>query len=1610
MRDVPPIWETWRSGAYVGDARPCTRVTVETSYLLRTTEPVLGQWTRGPARWFQRQNTDRQIETEIPNVLHVSINRALSSDAGSCDISIANIAMPDYGDAEIVRGQFGDTGYFTWDHGSAQDARSRWGHRTNPWSNVLVPNALLRTYTGFGGHDKSLAQAQIDGNLVLYGVWLVDDVQVSTDGTIQIRCRDMAKILIDQGLYPPLVPKALHPVRYNRWRTEIFKIADPLPPTGSFCYQATYVASSTDVAYGETNTQRTGHPPGEAFDISTDPPNSGPGEIAHQRTYWMSEPKAGAGDHVWIEFGVDAAHAGSVNLIYYHAWGGNYTIQVSVWENGQWVAPEAGGQGGMTADGVPFVHVFSPVWEGGQPPGLHPNTYPLPRDYHGTKIRLTISNLIKAPEGGFRAGARKIMACFDQAAASYPRYTFAGASMPSTGPDSVGYWQARSDGRVFAFGDARLFEPTSPATTHASAVIAMTAHSTANGYWTVDMAGRVLSYGQAEHYGDLFGVAEDVVDIARTPSGDGYWLLRKNGSVHAYGDATSHGDATVTGTMPSGAPIIARSIESHPTIPGYWVLCSDGVVQAFDLTHLGNAARSGFDVSIYGRAAFDAAEYVASIRRTHTGDGYWIPSGGGIVQGFGDAFLRGHVPKGVPEQWSRRLCWDVIPSTIDDTGLAVVRADGNLSAMGNWSPYGSIGEGAGERRLTGNYTDYTQIVRDLLLWAGFYFYPDTVPAAEMPEVYGNLEPTGAYAKLDLPLGMFDKKPVIEAIKDLKKVVGYVFRIDPEGGAVWASPNWWTMGNFLIDGTPFDYMPEIDETVQMISHGVTFSAQAARSSITIATVDPLPAIAGAPDPTGVVITTLNDPASAKDLRGMISPLVWWNGLFLNPTEQRIMADQLDMQIWFQRRVAQVSCVANPLIDIDDQVRIFERQTGEAYCVDDETEILTQRGWLSLEQVKEGDKTLSLNPETHQSEWVRIAGVYRDFREGERVLGLEGKRHSSRSTLDHKWYVNRLGPDGNETWRWETSATLNSRSRIPRAAVMMTYPERTFSDAFVRLIAWYATEGCMRIPGKKERSDDERRLKRAASITQCAKANPAHCASIEAALEEEGVRFNRHRRANGKTLYRVDRLFAEKIEAVTVMKAPTMEFLLALSEPQLRIFIETCIDGDGHRQDSCDRFLQRPGPTSDAFQVACSLAGIPFGVKVHDGMDVVTLSKEPFVRPMAHPNLPSGKTAVVESHTGWVWCPTLERNHIWLARRRGSVYYTGNCHYVTGINFSHDLMSGDYTMNLSTHWMGGTPWGKQAFFFAGADRPDGAGYFQVNAFGSVYAYGTAETYTDHESDSHLDWVIGLRSTPSGAGYYSVDTSGKILTYGDAVHRGELYRSAKDVVDMALTPTGFGYWLLRKDGTVTGFGDATHHGDATVTFIDAPATTAVSIEAHPSTSGYWVLLADGEVQAFDLAHHGDFNWTGYDIREAAVRLRRSSGGNGYWICSNTGGVQAFGAAPDRGGHRSYPAGLDSDRLSTDLIVDEITNGYALQHADGSLTTFGFTNLGQSSEVHVPGHTVWPIVTATTYAGLDHPEDLLPVSLELMSFLQKTGSKSANNAVANNFGTPTDPTVKAF
>jgi hypothetical protein len=167
-----------------------------------------------------------------------------------------------------------------------------------------------------------------------------------------------------------------------------------------------------------------------------------------------------------------------------------------------------------------------------------------------------------------------------------------------------GYWVYEvglSDlGHVDHFGDAGFFGDTTTLVQHNGghgfngSAVSMAATPDGKGYWEVRSDGGVFSFGNAKFYGSMGGthLTQPIVGMTATADGKGYWLVAADGGVFAFGDAVFEG--SMGGTR-LNAPMVGMI--RNPTGSGYWLASADGGVFGFGaVPFVGTAAQFGVPV------------------------------------------------------------------------------------------------------------------------------------------------------------------------------------------------------------------------------------------------------------------------------------------------------------------------------------------------------------------------------------------------------------------------------------------------------------------------------------------------------------------------------------------------------------------------------------------------------------------------------------------------------------------------------------------------------------------------------------------------------------------------------------------------------------------------------------------------------------------------------------------------------------------------------------------------------------------------------------------------------------------------------------------------------
>ncbi len=330
-----------------------------------------------------------------------------------------------------------------------------------------------------------------------------------------------------------------------------------------------------------------------------------------------------------------------------------------------------------------------------------------------------------------------------------------------------------------------------------------------------------------------------------------------------------------------------------------------------------------------------------------------------------------------------------------------------------------------------------------------------------------------------------------------------------------------------------------------------------------------------------------------------------------------------------------------------------------CVTDDTKALTQRGWLSVDELREGDQLYTADPETGMVEVQPCLKVNTGQWDGD-MVAIENNAISVVSTPNHRWLVDRNN-GGNITHRFTESSKLSNHGddRIWVSAPSDLKGNGKWTDAEVEVIGWVLTDGYYKKAKGKNCST--------IALTQCKAKNFEAIANCVAAVPGSKGGYVSKR---GQHHWTISGNFARRVRYMMPDKTLTPAFLVQLSTKQLELLYNTMLLGDGSYDAHAGRYRRFTAGTearADAFLMLCAMMGQPAHAFPRD-MSMYTpksdkLTNVPVMgtvwlvelkqRDRAYANI--GKSTV--KYTGRVWCPTV-LNGTWIAKRNGKVFITGN----------------------------------------------------------------------------------------------------------------------------------------------------------------------------------------------------------------------------------------------------------------------------------------------------------------------------------------------------------------
>ncbi len=268
------------------------------------------------------------------------------------------------------------------------------------------------------------------------------------------------------------------------------------------------------------------------------------------------------------------------------------------------------------------------------------------------------------------------------------------------------------------------------------------------------------------------------------------------------------------------------------------------------------------------------------------------------------------------------------------------------------------------------------------------------------------------------------------------------------------------------------------------------------------------------------------------------------------------------------------------------RLSQKSKFVNYCVDEETEALTKRGWLKQDQLTEQDIILSYDIESEQLKWSPIHEIFRNEYDG-KMFHLTGNGLNALVTPGHRFVTKERG-------RVAVEKLIQKDHLVLMGKPLADPPMKKYSDAFVKLVGWAVTEGSYKL-GKTTHG---------VTISQ---KKTIGIEKIKECLEETGAKYSQRivtedtftkvGNLKGMYVWNITGPIANQIieVATTQNKVLTQEFLDALTQDQRLLLIDAMIGGDGHthfsQSDHLQRFYyQKNKEHTDAFITLCTMAGI------------------------------------------------------------------------------------------------------------------------------------------------------------------------------------------------------------------------------------------------------------------------------------------------------------------------------------------------------------------------------------------------------------------------------------
>lgn len=335
--------------------------------------------------------------------------------------------------------------------------------------------------------------------------------------------------------------------------------------------------------------------------------------------------------------------------------------------------------------------------------------------------------------------------------------------------------------------------------------------------------------------------------------------------------------------------------------------------------------------------------------------------------------------------------------------------------------------------------------------------------------------------------------------------------------------------------------------------------------------------------------------------------------------------------------------NKFIIDNPQIRLW----AHGHCIDDQTEVLTTKGWKTFYKIKESDTLLNLNTVTHKIEKDKINAIISKNYTGD-VYHFQPMGSDIRVTSSHDMLT--INKKTNKIRKIEAQDLYNKKQKFLIRAGVQEKEGLKLSDNLLRLLVWISADGNR----PKENSNltrfrlfKERKIKRLQELL-----SNLHIPYRTYYYSDKGgcsINFDLPQELQGMSFKPID---------------PS---IIQCNQHQCSVILEEYANTDGTHNNNSIIIYTSKKEEADTIQLMCvtNNFGCSISSRVNHGFKLQ--SKEPKVsyelnivsKPYRCIDNPHNTTTIEHVTDEHFWCLNTNNGTL-IIRRNGKVNITGNCH--------------------------------------------------------------------------------------------------------------------------------------------------------------------------------------------------------------------------------------------------------------------------------------------------------------------------------------------------------------